>query len=129
MEILVLPTSSFIRDVKSAMISPLALLNRRDAVISRDATRGYAILELRTLRWRLVSLNPSSKLWMRGIRLHGSLHGSGNSPIDHAKRICSYGSEGGHCWVEVERIRSLIGLIREGGFKFIVTNQNLFDYR
>ena len=49
--------------------------------------------------------------------------------IDHAKRVCSYGSEGGHCWVEVEGIRSLIGLIREGGVKFIVTNQNLFDYR
>jgi len=49
--------------------------------------------------------------------------------IDHSKRICSYGSEGGHCWIEAEQIQSLIGIIQEGGVKFIVTDVNLFDFR
>jgi hypothetical protein len=50
-----------------------------------------------------------------------------NIDIDHAKRICSYGSEGGHCWIEVGWVRSLIGLIQDGGVKFIITDVNLFD--
>jgi hypothetical protein len=49
--------------------------------------------------------------------------------VDHSKRTCSYGSEGTHCWIEVERIKSLIGIIREGGVKYIVTDINLFDDR
>jgi hypothetical protein len=75
----ILPVSSFIRDVKLAMISPLALLNRRDVVISRDATRGL-----------------SDGIWYRQI-LHQSRgrEASGTEActlsdidIDHAKRIC-----------------------------------------
>jgi len=49
--------------------------------------------------------------------------------VDHAKRTCSYGRVGDHCWIEVEQIRSLIGLINEGGVKFIITDINLFDYK
>jgi Transposase family tnp2/Domain of unknown function (DUF4218) len=50
--------------------------------------------------------------------------------IDDAKRICSYGSESGHCWIEARWILSLIGLIQHGrGRKFIVTDVNLFDSR
>ena len=48
--------------------------------------------------------------------------------MDHAKRTCSYGSKGNHRWIEVGQIQSLIGLVHEGGVKFVVTDINLFDY-
>jgi Transposase family tnp2/Domain of unknown function (DUF4218) len=48
--------------------------------------------------------------------------------LGHAKRICTYRHKRGHCWIEAEQIRSLIGLVRDGGVKHIVTDIHLFDY-
>lgn len=48
--------------------------------------------------------------------------------IDREKRIASFGIEKGRrSWVNVEYIHSLIGIIKDGGVNFIVTDVNLFE--
>ena len=47
--------------------------------------------------------------------------------IDRIKRVASFAGEGSHCWIEVTWIKSLFGVIRDGGVNLIVTDVNLFD--
>jgi hypothetical protein len=56
--------------------------------------------------------------WIRGLE---------DVDIDCKKLIASYGRQGSHFWIEIGWIKSLFGVIEEGGVKFIVTNVNLFD--
>jgi hypothetical protein len=46
--------------------------------------------------------------------------------IDHAKRVASYTREGRCCWIEVGWIKSLLGVIKEGGVNLLVTDVDLF---
>ena len=47
--------------------------------------------------------------------------------IDHEKHIASYGRQGNYTWIEIKWIKSLFGVLKDGGIKLIVTDINLFD--
>jgi Transposase family tnp2/Domain of unknown function (DUF4218) len=47
--------------------------------------------------------------------------------IDHVKRVASFAREGSYCWIEAAWIKSVFGIMREGGINLIITDVNLFD--
>jgi hypothetical protein len=47
--------------------------------------------------------------------------------IDHVKRVASFAGDGSYCWIEATWIKSLFGVIRDGGVNCIITDVNLFD--
>jgi hypothetical protein len=47
--------------------------------------------------------------------------------IDKQRRVASYERVGTLRWIQVEWIKSVIGIIREGGVALIVTDSDLFD--
>jgi hypothetical protein len=55
------------------------------------------------------------------------VHNYSSVDIDCIKRVASFGGEGSYCWIEVTWIESLIGVIKEGNVKFIITDVNLFN--
>jgi hypothetical protein len=47
--------------------------------------------------------------------------------IDRVKRIASFAGEGRRCWIDVAWIKSLFGILKDGGVNLIITDINLFD--
>jgi hypothetical protein len=94
-------------------------INRRNNRICYRASGQERFMFALVLHFAKVS--GTQERYLAWVRLYDGID------IDRARGVASFDCEGSYCWIEVDWILSLFGVIRDGRVNFIVTDVNLYD--